>query len=194
MRRCLPNRPPRSVMRSLLPLALALASCTGTPDGVAAVTGFELERYLGTWYEIARLDHRFERGLTDVTATYRPRAGGGIEVVNRGFDADGAEWKEARGKAFFLDDERIGALKVSFFGPFYGGYNVIALDDADYAWSMVAGPNRDYLWILARTSELDPAIIERLVSEAAALGFPVHGLIRVSHGRVEGGGRDGGDR
>jgi apolipoprotein D and lipocalin family protein len=160
---------------------LLLGACTGPPDGVSPVVGFELERYLGTWYEIARLDHRFERGLTNVMATYSLREEGGIRVVNRGFDPAVEEWKEAQGKAFMLDDETVGMLEVSFFGPFYGGYNVIALDFEDYAWSMVAGPNRSYLWILARSPELSEAMLERLIAEAGALGFPVEGLIRVSH-------------
>lgn len=160
---------------------LLLAGCTGPPEGVSPVTGFELERYLGTWYEIARLDHRFERGLTHVTAVYSLRDEGGLRVVNRGYDPDGQEWKEARGKAYFLDDETVGTLEVSFFGPFYGGYNIIALDFENYAWSMVAGPNRSYLWILARSPELPDATLERLIAEARALDFPVDELIRVVH-------------
>ena len=160
---------------------LVSVACTGAPDGVSPVTGFELDRYLGTWHEIARLDHRFERGLTNVTATYTLREVGGIAVVNRGFDPDEQAWKEARGKAFFVGDEKTGMLEVSFFGPFYGGYNVIALDFEDYAWSMVAGPDRSYLWILARSPEMSDETYERLVAEARALDFPVADLIRVSH-------------
>jgi apolipoprotein D and lipocalin family protein len=165
---------------------LVLAGCTGTPDGVQAVNDFELERYLGTWYEIARLDHPFERGLTDVTAEYRPREGGGIEVVNSGFDPEADERRSAVGKAFFVDDPSVGMLEVSFFGPFYGGYNVIALDAEHYCWSMVAGPNRSYLWILGRTPELDPEVVRRLTDRAAALGFPVGELIWVDQARREG--------
>ncbi len=161
-----------------------VGGCTGAPDGVTPVSGFEHDRYLGTWYEIARLDHPFERGLTDVTAVYRPRERGGIQVVNRGYDPEADEWREARGKAFLLRDASTGMLEVSFFGPFYGGYNVIALDHEAYGWSMVAGPNRSYLWILARSPELDPVILEALIAEAATLGFPVAELIRVPHERV----------
>ncbi len=163
---------------SLLPL---FAGCTGIPDGVEAVDGFELDRYLGTWYEIARLDHRFERGLSSVTATYSLRDDGGVHVVNRGYDADKGEWKEAVGKAYFVGDPGTGRLKVSFFGPFYGGYNVVELDKDDYEYSLVIGPNRSYLWILARSPGLDPQIVERLVSRAAALGFATNELIYVTH-------------
>jgi len=176
----------QSVRRtSLLCLSmLLLGGCTGAPKGVSPVTGFELDRYLGTWYEIARLDHRFERGLTNVTATYGLREDSGIRVVNRGYDPDLEKWQEAQGKAYFLDDETVGMLEVSFFGPFYGGYNVIALDFEQYAWSMVAGPDRSYLWILARSPELPDATLELLVAQARALGFSVEGLIRVSHDRA----------
>lgn len=183
-----PSHRDRGALRALVSLAaslLALAGCTGTPEGVPAVNDFELERYLGTWYEIARLDHPFERGLTDVTAEYRTREGGGIEVVNAGFDPEAGERRAAVGKAFFVGDPSVGMLKVSFFGPFYGGYNVIDLDEEGYCWSMVAGPNRSYLWILGRTPDLDPDLVARLTDRAEALGFPVDELIRVEHARSE---------
>lgn len=167
----------------LLLLMLVWVGCSGPPKGVSPVTGFELDRYLGTWYEIARLDHRFERGLTNVTATYSPREEGGISVLNRGYDAEADEWNEALGKAFFVDDETMGMLEVSFFGPFYGGYNVIALDSDGYEWSMIAGPSRSYLWILARSPDLPEAVLEGLIAEARSLDFPVDELIRVTHDR-----------
>ncbi len=163
-------------------LLLTIAGCAGIPKGVEAVRGFDLERYLGTWYEIARLDHRFERGLTDISAAYRLRDDGSIEVVNRGYSPQEEEWKEAIGKAHPVDRPDVGRLKVSFFGPFYGGYNIIALDHADYRYSMVAGPDRSYLWILARSPDLDQAILDRLVARAQSLGFATDGLIVVEHG------------
>jgi apolipoprotein D and lipocalin family protein len=166
-------------MRTALIAAVLLAGCAGSPDGVEPVDGFELDRYLGTWYEIARLDHRFERGLTRVTANYSLRKDGGVRVLNRGFNADEGAWEDAEGKAYFVGDPAIGQLKVSFFGPFYGGYNIIALDKARYHYSVVAGPNRDYLWILAREPTLDPAVVERLVGVATGLGFPTDELIYV---------------
>ena len=164
----------------------ALAGCTGIPEGVTAIRGFEVERYLGTWYEIARLDHRFERGLVDVTATYSLRADGGIDVVNRGFRENEGEWDEARGKAYLVEDPDVGRLKVSFFGPFYGGYNIVALDKDDYAWSMVVGPSRSYLWILARSPDIDQSRVDKLIAEARRLGFATDDLIQVPHGVAAG--------
>jgi len=159
-------------------LILLLAGCTGIPDGVDVVDDFDLARYLGTWYEVARLDHGFERGLSHVTASYSLRPDGGVRVVNRGFN--GSDWEETVGKAYFIGDSDMGRLKVSFFGPFYGAYNVIALDE-DYRHALVAGPDRSYLWILARHPELPPDTLEAIVSHARALGFPVDELIYVSH-------------
>ena len=162
-------------------LVLLMQGCTGAPEGVEPVSGFELDRYLGTWYEIARLDHSFERGLSRVTAAYSLREDGGVKVINRGYDADDAEWDEAEGKAYFTGGEDVGQLKVSFFGPFYGGYNIIELDKDGYQYSMVAGPNRSYLWILSRTPDLDDAVLERLLARAGELGFPLAELIMVDH-------------
>ena len=170
-------------MRRLLPLFAALiVGCTGIPDGLQPVTGFQIERYFGTWYEIARLDHSFERGLSDVSAVYAPRPEGGVSVLNRGFNPEKNEWKEALGKAEFIDDTQTGSLKVSFFGPFYGGYHIIALD-SDYRWSLVAGPSRDYLWILARDRQLSDTQKAAPLKTAAGFGFETDKLIWVSHAR-----------
>ena len=163
----------------------SIAGCTGVPSGTQAVSGFDLDRYLGKWYEIARLNHRFERGLTDVSATYTTREGGGVTVLNRGYDADKGRWEEALGKAFFVDEPDIGELKVSFFGPFYGGYNVLELDKANYSYALVAGPNRNYLWVLARTPQLDQEILAKLVATAESLGFPTEELIYVDQSASE---------
>ena len=162
-------------------VAVLLSGCTGIPDGVTAVRGFELERYLGTWYEIARLDHRFERGLSSVTATYSLRADGGVDVLNRGYNTATETWDEAQGKAYFVDEPDVGRLKVSFFGPFYGGYNIVELDQEDYRYALVAGPTRSYLWILARSPALGEATLAALVDTAARLGFATDELIYVEH-------------
>ena len=156
-------------------------SCTGSPDGVTVVTDFEIDRYLGTWYEIARLDHSFERGLSSVSANYSLRDDGGVRVVNRGYSDQSGEWDEAIGKAYFVGASNVGQLKVSFFGPFYGGYNIIELDKSDYQYSLVAGPDRDYLWILSRTPHMQPDILQSLVDKARKLGFATDALIFVKH-------------
>lgn len=164
-------------------LVLGMSGCVGVPDGVQPVNGFELDRYLGKWYEIARLDHSFERGLSNVTAEYGLREDGGVRVVNRGFKSADGEWDEADGKAYFVDEPTVGMLKVSFFGPFYGAYNVIALDKQDYQWSMIAGPNRDYLWILSRKPHLEKEIYDELLARAASLGFDTSALIVVDQAK-----------
>lgn len=171
----------------LLCITVLLASCasTGAPKGIKPVQDFELERYLGTWYEIARLDHRFERGLTNVTATYSLNDDGSVRVVNSGVRGaslrKAGERKQATGKAKFVGAEDIGHLKVSFFGPIYGGYIVFALDQEDYSYSLVAGPNRKYLWVLSRTPRMDDEQYQALLSIARDNGYDTDKLIAVVH-------------
>ena len=175
---CMKNHLLRLSMLAVL--GIGLSGCLGIPEGVKPVQDFEIERYLGTWYEIARLDHSFERGLSNVTAEYSLRDDGGVRVINRGFKTSANKWDEAEGKAYFVDDKTLGKLKVSFFGPFYGAYNVIALDEQAYQWSLVVGPDTGYLWILSRTPVLEQAIIEQLISKAKSHGFDTDKLIFVS--------------
>ena len=151
------------------------------PENVSPVKNFDPQKYLGAWYEIARLDHSFERGLEKVTANYSSRDDGGIRVVNRGFDPFKNKWKEAVGKAYFVETPDIGRLKVSFFGPFYGGYNIILLDQKNYSYSVVCGPKRSYLWILARTPHLEKSIIDELILKINSYGFKTEELIFVKH-------------
>lgn len=164
---------------------LLLLGCTTIPDGLQPVTGFELERYLGKWYEIARLDHSFERNLSKVTAQYSLRQDGGVEVVNQGFNQKSGKWEMVTGKAYFIGKESVGSLKVSFFGPFYGGYHIIALDQQDYRYAMVTGPSRSYLWILSRDMTLDNVILLELVGKAKQWGFETDKLIYVDHNLSE---------
>lgn len=163
----------------LIFICLLATGCTGIPENVAPVDNFDIQRYLGTWYEIARLDHSFERGLSRVSAEYSPRDDGGIRVINRGFNAEKNQWEQAEGKAYFIEDHTMGRLKVSFFGPFYGAYNIIDLDRDHYQYALVCGPDTSYLWILSRTPRLDKDIRDRLVSKAASFGFDTTELIFV---------------
>ncbi|MGB4874641.1 MAG: lipocalin family protein [Candidatus Competibacter sp.] len=173
------------MMFGLLGLFLvSLAGCAvAPPGGVTPVSGFDLNRYLGKWYEIARLDHPFERGLSNISATYSVRDDGGVRVLNRGYNDPVGAWKEAEGRAYFTGEPTVGSLKVSFFGPFYGGYHIIALDKTDYSHVMISGPNRDYLWILARTRTLPRAVLDDLLNQAKALGFATEQLIWVRQDR-----------
>jgi len=175
----------RKILTSVLGIAALLTGCTGIPSGLKPVTGFETERYLGKWYEIARLDHSFERHLSNVSATYTRKENGAIRVKNRGYDTKAGAWKEIEGHARFLASDTVGSLKVSFFRPFYGGYHIIALDRQNYNYAMVAGPSRSYLWILSRRKTLDDAVYTDLVSKAAAWGFDTEKLIKVEHGRPD---------
>jgi len=162
-------------------LFLFLAGCTGIPENVKPVDHFKLEKYLGQWYEIARLDHSFEQGLSRVTANYTLRDDGGVRVLNRGYSEKEKKWKEAEGKAFFVKRPDQGYLKVSFFGPFYGSYVVFELDHKDYQYALVCGPNKSYLWILARSPAIKQELKDMLVAKAAALGFDTSKLIFVDH-------------
>ena len=158
---------------------LLLAGCTTAPQGILPVDNFDLDRYLGTWYEIARLDHRFERGLSQVSASYSKRSDGGVDVINRGFNSQANKWKEAKGRAYFIGEPDVARLKVTFFWPFYGGYNVIELDQENYNYALICGPNKKYLWLLARTKTLDAGIKESLIAKAKTLGFNTSELILV---------------
>ena len=167
-------------MKKLLFLCvLVLAGCVGRPENIVPVSNFDTARYLGKWYEIARLDHSFERGLSHVTADYSLRQDGGLKVLNRGYKDADAKWKEAEGKAYFVDKKDVAYLKVSFFGPFYGSYIVFDLDQQDYSYSMISGPDKSYLWLLSRTPTMDPALQQRLVEKARGLGFDTSKLIYV---------------
>ena len=166
----------------LLFVLFGLTACSTTPpEGVSPVTPFDLTRYEGKWYEIARLDHSFERGLSDVSASYRALPDGSVEVINRGYDNQRNAWRQAVGRALFTGAANSGSLKVSFFGPFYGGYHVVALDQKNYGWAMVVGPDRDYLWILSRDKQLPPGVRSELLRQARQLGFAVEDLIWVEH-------------
>jgi apolipoprotein D and lipocalin family protein len=161
-------------------LTLFIAGCLGMPESITPVNNFELEKYLGKWYEIARLDHSFERGLDSVSAQYSMRDDGGVKVINRGFNTEDNEWSEAEGKAYFVNDEDEGYLKVSFFGPFYGSYVIFELDKENYQHAFVSGNTTSYLWLLSRTPTVDEEVMDKFLNRSRELGFNTEELIFVN--------------
>ena len=168
----------KKIVLLLIVWAGLLAGCTGVPKGIVAVDHFDLNRYLGTWYEIARIDNRFERGTEQVSANYSLRDDGMVRVFNKGYDPEKKQWKTIEGRAKSVGDPTVGELKVSFFGPFYAGYNVIDLDRENYSWAMVSGTNRSYFWILSRTPQMQRALLDRLLRDAHTKGFDTLKVIR----------------
>ena len=165
-------------------IALTLTACSAPlpPQAEQAVIKrFDPAQYVGTWYEIARLDNTFEKGLEQVTANYSIEPDGTLKVVNRGFSPEKNDWSEAIGKAKFVDPanadgSRTGRLKVSFFGPFYGDYNILEVDQPYYNYALVSS-GRDYLWILSRTPQLTYPIKQHLMAKAKELGFATDQLL-----------------
>ena len=162
-------------------ILVVVSGCLGIPDGVTPVDNFELNKYLGKWYEIARLDHSFERGLNNVSAEYSMRDDAGIDVLNRGFSTEDQEWSSAKGRAYFVEETDKGYLKVSFFRPFYGSYIIFELDKVNYQYAFVSGPDKDYLWLLSRTPAVNKELIERFVNTSKKLGYETESLIFVEH-------------
>jgi len=160
----------------LLLVLLTLTACTSIPKGLQAVDNFDSQLYLGTWYEIARLDHSFERGLSNVSAQYSFNEDGNIKVINRGWDEEELQWSEAIGKAKFVNDSDVGHLKVSFFGPFYSSYVVFYLE-SDYSTALVSGYSRDYFWILSRSPQLPDYKLNKYLRIAEQAGFDSSKLI-----------------
>lgn len=162
---------------------LTLAGCATIPEKASAVKDFDLERYLGRWYEIARMDFRFEKDMNNTTADYSLDGDGTVKVVNSGYNYVKNEFSTAVGKAKFRGGTDVAELKVSFFGPFYASYNVIALDP-EYRYALVAGKNTDYLWILSRTPDMPDDVINSYLETAAQAGYDVSKLVWVEHGNI----------
>ncbi len=173
-------------MRGLFAISalFLLGGCLGMPKTVQPVADFELDRYLGKWYEIARLDHPFERDMDNVTAEYRLNRDGTVSVLNRGWVRAQGVWKEARGTARFVGSQSTGYLKVSFFGPFYGSYVIFGLDRESYQYAFVSGPDTDYLWLLSRTPTVQPEVMQRFIEVAKEKGFDTDKLIFVKQART----------
>jgi lipocalin len=143
------------------------------------VENLDIDRYLGTWYEIARFPHSFEKGLVGVTATYSFRKDGKIKVVNQGYKGSlGGKKSRAEGKAKIPDPEEPARLKVSFFLFFYGDYYVLELDP-EYRWAMIGSSTPDYFWILSRTPQMDEEIYQSLLENARQRGYDLEPLIKV---------------
>ncbi len=155
-------------------------SCDTIPDGAVAVKPFDKERYLGKWYEIARLDFKYERDLNNTTAEYSLNDDGTIRVDNKGYNTKKGEWDQAIGKAKFVGEENIAMLKVSFFGPFYSGYNVIAIDD-EYRYALIAGESLKYLWILSRETSIPVEIKDKYLKIAEEIGYNTADLLWIKH-------------
>ena len=163
-------------------VATIFTSCVGIPDGVTAVQNFNKDKYLGKWYEIARFDFRFERNLDNTTAQYSINPDGSIKVLNQGYNYVKKEWDSAEGKAKFVGSESEARLKVSFFGPFYAGYNVVAIDE-NYQNALIYGNSTEYMWILSRNKTIDEATKKRFIEKAKKDGFDVSKLIWVNHNK-----------
>lgn len=146
----------------------------------STVSGVELNRYLGKWYEVARFNHSFERGLTGVTATYSLRPDGKIKVLNEGYkNSLNGRHKVAVGKAMIPDPKDLSKLKVSFFLNFYADYLIMELDQVNYQYAMIGSNSPDFIWILSRTPVMPDEVYQKLISSAKRRGYTVEKLIRV---------------
>ena len=164
----------------LIIVTLFLTACVSLPENIQPVSNFSVEKYVGKWYEIARLDHRFERGLSKISADYSLRDDGGVKVINRGYSVAEQKWQQAEGKAYFVEEPTQGFLKVSFFGPFYSSYVVFELDHDNYQYALVCSFDKSYFWILARDKTISTELKNKLVAKAASLGFDTSKLIYVN--------------
>lgn len=166
-------------------IAFVLYSCGGStiPKNAKAVTNFDKAKYLGKWYEIARLDYKWEKDLDNVTAEYSLNENGTIKVDNKGYNVKKDKWEESIGKAKLVKKDNVGMLKVSFFGPFYAGYNVIAVDP-EYKYALVAGESLKYMWILSREKTIPESIKADFLIKAQEIGYKVTDLVWVKHDKT----------
>ena len=170
-------------MRKWLLLAAVMSGCATTASKLdlpplQTVPKVDLQRYLGTWYELAAFPQRFQKGCTGTNATYSLRDDGKLDVLNRCHleTLDGKE-KVANGRARVVDTQSNAKLEVSFFGPFWGEYWIIQLDP-EYRYAVVGHPSRDYLWILSRTPTVDDAVYESIITKLKADGYPLDRLVK----------------
>lgn len=164
---------------SIILLSTMMTACAGVSEEIKPVNNFELDKYMGTWYEIARLDHSFERGLEQVSATYTENADGTVRVLNKGYLPGKDKWKDAIGKAKFAEAPDKGHLKVSFFGPFYGSYIIFEMDQEDYQYAFITG-SKNTLWLLSRTPTVNDELKDRFIKTVRDLGYASEELIFVN--------------
>lgn len=185
LRRSWHARRPCRLLGLLRPFGVAalvgsmVAGCTGVPTGITPVQDFDPDRFMGTWYEIMRLDHGFEDGLTNVRATYRPNPDGSVAVFNRAWNPDSCTWETISGTARLKEGPDVGSFVVTLRSPIPGALHVLTVDDQAESWAMTGGPTRDYLWILSRDRTMADDIRRRLMQAARDMGYPVEDLIRV---------------
>jgi apolipoprotein D and lipocalin family protein len=169
---------------SLSLVAAPKASAMGRPrpelPALETVRPFDLNRYLGKWYEIARIPQSFQKNCEKTTAEYSLRDDGSVRVLNRCFNVVSGEWKQAEGRATVPNRADPSKLKVSFFWPFSGNYWVIELG-ADYDYAVVGDPSREYLWVLSRQSSMDEVQLEEILARCEAKGFDTSRMVRTDH-------------
>jgi len=157
---------------------------------ISPVKNFKVESYMGHWYEVARLDFKFQKGLDNCAAFYSLNENGSVKVINSGFRDEKNKWEYAKGKAKFRGEKNLGELKVSFFGPFYSDYNVVAIAD-NYKYALVFGKNLDYMWILSRTKQIPDSIREDFTNIARNAGYDVSNLLWANHDKNDNPYKDG---
>ena len=159
--------------------SIVLTSCSGgIYPPLDVVDNVDINRYLGRWYEIARLPNSFEEGCYCITAEYSLIDETTLRVVNScREDSPEGELDQANGKAFVVEGSNNAKLEVQFFWPFRGDYWIIELDQENYEWAVVGSPSREYLWILARTPEIDTVLLDILLVKASEKGFDVNNMI-----------------
>ena len=159
-----------------IPFLINYCKTVKVPNDIMVVDNFDIKSYAGKWYEIARFDFKHEKDMDSVTAEYSLNDDGTIKVLNKGFNTVQNEWKESEGKAEFLSDKSKGALKVSFFGPFYSGYNVVAMEP-NYKNALVMGENKDYIWFLSREKEMPVEVKNKFLKIARDAGYDLDRLV-----------------
>jgi apolipoprotein D and lipocalin family protein len=170
------------LVASLLICTIGFLNGCRSTSKLEVVNDFEIDRYLGVWYEAARMPHGFEKNLSSVSANYSFNEDGTIKVLNRGFNDKNQKWEQIEGVAKFKGSAEEGWLKVSFFKPFYASYKILHLNST-YTEAIVTGPSYGYLWILVRDPSLTESELNELVARARALGFDSEKLIFVDQSK-----------